>query len=97
MKIIELLIKLVLCHLVGDYVLQNDFIAKTKGENIYHLFVHCALYCLPFLICFGFVWQLAVIFATHIVIDVLKARYKKITYITDQVLHYLVVLIYLIP
>ena len=97
MRIIELLIKLVLCHLVGDYVLQNDFIAKTKGENIYHLLVHCVLYCLPFLICFGFVWQLAVVFVTHIVIDILKARYKKINYTTDQVLHYLVVLIYLIP
>ncbi len=97
MKIIELLIRLLLCHLVGDYVLQNDFIAKTKGENIYHLFVHCTLYCLPFLICFGLVWQLAVIFVTHIAIDILKARYKKINYITDQILHYIVVLIYLIP
>lgn len=27
------LILLVFCHLVGDYVLQNDFIAKTKGSN----------------------------------------------------------------
>ena len=42
------LILLVFCHLVGDYVLQNDFIAKNKGSNWYHLFVHCALYCLPF-------------------------------------------------
>ena len=31
------LILLVFCHLVGDYVLQNDFIAKTKGSNWYHL------------------------------------------------------------
>ena len=34
---------LVFCHLVGDYVLQSDFIAKTKGSNWYHLFVHCAM------------------------------------------------------
>jgi len=31
---IELLLKLVFCHLIGDYVLQSDFIAKTKGETV---------------------------------------------------------------
>ena len=96
MIIFETIIKLILCHLIGDYVLQNDFLAKTKGDNIYHLLIHCALYCLPFYICFGFVWQLGVIFVTHIVIDILKARFKKINYVTDQILHYLIALLYLI-
>jgi hypothetical protein len=91
---IELLLKLVFCHLVGDYVLQSDFIAKSKGENRYHLFVHCVLYCLPFYIVFGFTWQLMTIFVTHICIDSLKARYKAIDYTTDQILHYMVTLIY---
>lgn len=68
------LILLVFCHLVGDYVLQNDFIAKTKGSNWYHLFVHCALYCLPFYLAFGLTWQLGVVFLTHCIIDPLKAR-----------------------
>lgn len=94
---IELLLKLVFCHLVGDYVLQSDFIAKTKGENWYHLFVHCVLYCLPFYIVFGLTWQLMAIFVTHIAIDPLKARYKVINYITDQVVHYyIIILIYLV-
>lgn len=30
-SLIETLFRLVMCHLVGDYVLQIDFIAKTKG------------------------------------------------------------------
>lgn len=34
----------VLCHLIGDYVLQCDFIAQTKGKNWYHLFVHCIVF-----------------------------------------------------
>lgn len=85
-----------MCHLLGDYVLQMSFIAETKGNNWYHLFVHCALYCLPFFIAFGLCWQLAVIFATHMIIDPLKARYGKINYITDQILHYLVMAIYFI-
>ena len=37
------IVLVVLCHLIGDYVLQCDFIAQTKGKNWYHLFVHCAL------------------------------------------------------
>ena len=71
------LILLVFCHLVGDYVLQNDFIAKNKGSNWYHLFVHCALYCLPFYLAFGLTWQLGVVFLTHCIIDPLKARYQR--------------------
>lgn len=91
----DTILKLIFCHLIGDYVLQGDFIAQSKGKNWYHLFVHCMLYCLPFYVVFGLTWQLAVIFITHIVIDALKARYKIINYVTDQVLHYLIVLIYL--
>ena len=93
---IETIVLLIMCHLIGDYVLQIDFIAKTKGENWYHLFVHCALYIVPFYICFGFVWQLAIIFIAHLIIDPLKARYNKINYWQDQVLHYLTSLLYLI-
>lgn len=90
------LLVLVFCHLVGDYVLQSNFLATTKGSNWYHLFVHCALYCLPFFIVFGVMWQLAFIFLTHSIIDSLKARYNKINYPVDQVLHYLVMLVYFI-
>ena len=93
---IETIVLLIMCHLIGDYVLQIDFIAKTKGENWYHLFVHCTLYIVPFYICFGFVWQLAIIFIAHLIIDPLKARYNKINYWQDQVLHYLTSLLYLI-
>ena len=88
-------IYLILCHLVGDYVLQCDFIAKTKGYNFYHLFVHCALYCLPFVLLYGIDWKIGVLFASHIIIDVLKARFNKISYIIDQILHYIVLFIFL--
>lgn len=90
------LIKLIMCHLVGDYVLQCDFIAQTKGSNWYHLFVHCALYVLPLMVCYGVDWRLAFIFVTHIIIDALKARYKKITYVEDQLFHYTLLTIYLV-
>jgi hypothetical protein len=96
MTILQKLILLIMCHLVGDYVLQSNFIASTKGKNWYHLFVHCVLYTVPFLIVFGWTWQLLIIFLTHIIIDPLKARYYKITYVQDQILHYVITLVYLI-
>lgn len=93
---IKLIITLIFCHLIGDYVLQTDFIAKTKGTNWYHLIVHCVLYCVPFFVTYGLTWQLLFIFVTHMIIDPLKAKYNKINYVTDQSLHYIAMLVYLI-
>ena len=86
---------LVMCHCIGDYVLQTDFLAKTKGTNLYHLFVHCVLYLVPFAIVFGVDWKLGILLVSHFIIDILKAKYQKIRYVTDQVLHYLILTIYL--
>lgn len=90
------LVMLVVCHLIGDYVLQTDFIAKTKGTNWYHLFVHCGLYVTPFIVVFGLSWRILFIFTIHMIVDLLKARWNKITYVQDQLIHYLTMLIYLV-
>lgn len=92
---IELIYKLITFHLIGDYVLQIDFIAKTKGDNLYHLLAHCFLYTVPFYLCFGFDTRLIVLLISHIIIDVLKARYKAIDYVQDQVMHYAMCIMYL--
>ena len=95
MQIIELLYKLIACHFVGDYVLQNDFIAKTKGSNFWHMIAHCVLYSVPFAIVFGFGWQLWAVIVAHIVVDPLKARWHKIGYAADQILHLITLAIYM--
>ena len=87
---------LLVSHFMGDYVLQTDFLAKTKGDNIWHLFIHSVLYSFPFMIAFGFNWKVPFIIGTHIIIDALKARYKVINYVIDQVLHLIVLMIYVI-
>ena len=105
----EIIIKLILAHLIGDYVLQIDYIAKTKSTNMYHLIVHCLLYCTMFYVWFGFVWQLIPLFILHIIIDFIKARnlslvdkkgilkpFKLMPYWLDQVIHYATCLLYLI-
>ena len=96
MDILNNAILLIFCHLVGDYILQSNLIATTKGSNWYHLFVHCALYFLPFFLTFGLTWQLSVIFITHMIVDPLKARYGKINYLTDQIIHYLTLFVYFV-
>jgi len=78
---------LLICHFVGDYVLQGDYIAMTKGINLWHMLVHTFLYIVPFCFVFGWCWQMYVILLSHYIIDTLKARYKLISYATDQVLH----------
>lgn len=83
-------VEIVMCHLIGDYVLQIDFISKSKGDNWYHMFVHCVLYCVPFAVVFGIDWKLAILFVSHIIIDPLKAKYHKISYAQDQVFHYVI-------
>lgn len=96
MELFSKIILLILCHLLGDYVLQNDFIAKSKGSNWYHLFVHCAIYLVPFIIVFGLSWKILFLFVVHMIVDPLKARWNKITYFQDQLIHYLTLIIYLI-
>ena len=91
MKILEI----IFCHLIGDYVLQSNFIAESKGSNWYHLLTHCFLYIVPFYIAFGYDYRIWILLASHIIIDPLKARYGKINYVTDQVLHYAVACMYL--
>ena len=96
MGTLDTILLLVICHMLGDYFLQGDFIANTKGKNWYHLIVHCVLYIVPFIFVFGLDWRMYALLISHIIIDPLKARYNKITYIQDQILHYLILIIYLI-
>lgn len=41
---------LILAHLYGDYILQNDWMAKNKSSSWFPCFVHVALYTLSFVI-----------------------------------------------
>jgi len=97
MELLNKILLLVTCHMLGDYFLQNDFIASTKGKNWYHLIVHCVLYIVPFAIVFGLDWRIYALLTSHLIIDPLKARYSKITYAQDQYLHYFIIyMIYIV-
>lgn len=92
----ELIYKLLICHFVGDYVLQTDFLAKTKGENLWHMIAHCFLYTLPFAVAFGIDERIFILMASHFIVDSLKSKWKIIGYVTDQVLHLLLLGVYML-
>ena len=93
--ILATIYKLLACHMLGDYVMQTDFLARTKGESWWHLLAHCVTYTVPFAVVFGLDWRVALLLLTHIIIDALKARWKVIDYFMDQSLHLLVLGAYL--
>lgn len=60
---------LVLAHLVGDYVIQTDWMASEKTKRWLPAVVHAVTYGLPFLLVTRSPAALAVIVGTHAVID----------------------------
>lgn len=58
-----------LAHLVGDYLLQSDWMATEKVRRWWPALVHGVLYTVPFLLLTTEPAALAVIAGTHVVID----------------------------
>jgi len=58
-----------ICHAVGDYVLQNHTMAVRKTASWFWTAIHATLYTVPFVIVFGFSWAIPIIGVTHAVID----------------------------
>lgn len=65
-----------LCHLFGDYVIQNHWMAMNKTKSSFAAAVHALTYSLPFLFLTTDPAALAVICGTHFVID----RYRLAGY-----------------
>lgn len=56
---------LIVAHCVGDYVIQNDWMAQGKKKSSLICAIHSLLYTLPFIFC-SFNWyQLFLIFGQH--------------------------------
>jgi hypothetical protein len=60
---------LFIAHLIGDYILQNDWMAQNKKKHSLHCAIHVATYMLPFLFCGLDWWQLLAIAVQHYVLD----------------------------
>lgn len=56
-------------HLIGDYILQNDWMALNKKTSTKHCLVHIFCYMIPFLWCGLTPLQLFAIALQHFAID----------------------------
>ena len=56
-------------HLIGDYVLQTDWMAKNKVQRMPVATLHAFFYSLPFLLLSPSLLAIFVIFSTHAIID----------------------------
>ena len=54
-----------IAHLIGDYVLQNDWMARGKKKSSWICTVHVATYMIPFLFIGLSWWQLSLIAVQH--------------------------------
>lgn len=59
----------IVAHLVGDYILQSDWMVREKGSSTLAATVHVVFYTLPFLLITQSPAALAIIAGTHFVID----------------------------
>jgi hypothetical protein len=57
------------CHAIGDYVLQSDWMATEKTKRSVAAAAHASWYALPFLFLRPSLAAVAVIIGTHFVID----------------------------
>lgn len=98
------IVKLILAHILGDFLLQPNSWVKAKEEKkglAWQLYVHTLIHgLLSLLILFDITdWKLAVTVGfSHLIIDYIKLKFQtqnsKITwFIVDQILHLAVILI----
>lgn len=102
---------LVFAHLLADYPLQGEFLAKMKGKNIILLFTHAGIWTGMVLITAHFigysvdVWDVFGLFTVHAISDYMKAKpigfYKKLNPLgwglgIDQAIHIGQILVFIL-
>lgn len=99
------IVKLILAHILGDFLLQPNNWVKAKEEKkalAWQLYAHVLIHCLlSLLLLFDLTdWKLVVIIAfNHLIIDYVKLKFQtensKITwFIVDQIAHLAVILFF---
>ncbi|OGL54082.1 hypothetical protein A3K55_02520 [Candidatus Shapirobacteria bacterium RBG_13_44_7] len=56
-------------HFIGDYIIQNDWMANNKKSSPWPAMVHALVYLIPFLFCPLTWWQILFIGLQHYIQD----------------------------
>lgn len=94
---ITVVLAILFCHFVGDFVLQDDATAKNKSKHNIVLFHHVMIYSLPFCLAgvilniFTPIWVLINITA-HFITDYCTSRITSTLY-KEQKIHWFFVVI----
>lgn len=85
---------LFLAHLVGDYLLQTEWMAKYKAEQWRPLLAHCFVYTLTVSVAaYLFLptglswWAIGFVFLTHVILDrrgIVRFWYERVMGVTDD-------------
>lgn len=59
----------IFAHLIGDYIIQNDWMANRKKESSTICLIHVLTYMIPFLFCGLSSWQFYLIAVQHFAQD----------------------------
>lgn len=69
MSVVEAIVLCLAAHMVGDYLIQSDWMAQEKTRRWWPAVAHAVTYGIPFLLVTQSPLALAVIVGTHAVID----------------------------
>lgn len=87
----EYLILLFLGHILGDFYIQTDAMAKKKNESFKGVLIHCLYYWITTLslslpiISFYIVIAVSILAALHLLIDALKFKYISYKYRKNKI------------
>jgi len=98
---ISLLIRLIIAHLLADFVFQADSWVDQRFKNGWHskyLYLHgiiAGVLAYFFSGLWNLIWILAAVAVTHILIDGIKAKYENNiqSFLLDQLGHFMVILV----
>ena len=99
-----LILKLLIAHVLGDFVLQPNKWVKHKEKKKFaskYLYIHTVIHALLLLMVFGFqtkyLWTIILISVSHLVIDGIKLlkpiKSSRILFLIDQLAHILVIML----
>lgn len=85
---------LLIAHLIGDYLLQTEWMAKYKAERWAPLLAHCTVYTLVIgLVSYLFIpaglswWAIGLVFVSHVFLDrrgFVAFWYRRVMRVTDD-------------